>query len=193
MAEWRADPENTSAMFILPDYDASWRTLIQPKYSLHVVKVFDLKDAKSHPTRLFEPPDGGRPALRWPVLLVWAPAASRTRPRAKSAHAPAAQRASEPMVTTGPAAKARAAKGPLKACQFVKALRAEYERSPYLTMLKEELLAAPHQRTDTFRMVDDMIWRVAEGRYQLVLSSDSPLREIPQNTTEAKRESPDTF
>ncbi|KAK3286466.1 hypothetical protein CYMTET_5968 [Cymbomonas tetramitiformis] len=178
MAEWRADPENTSAMFLLPDYDASWRTLIQPKYGLHVVKVFDLKDAKGHPTCLFESPDGGRPALRWPVLLVWAPAASRTRPRAKSARAPAAQGASEPMVTSGPAAKARATKGPLKACQFVKALRAEYERSPYLTMLKEELLAAPHQRTDTFRMVDDMIWRIAEGRYQLVLSSDSPLREI---------------
>ncbi|KAK3254219.1 hypothetical protein CYMTET_36564, partial [Cymbomonas tetramitiformis] len=65
LAEWRCDPENTSAMFLLPDYDAPWR-------------------------RLTNPP----------------------------------------------------------------------------------------QRTDTFRMVDNMIWRVAEGRYQLVLSQDSPLREL---------------
>ena len=111
-------------------------------------------------------------------MLVWAPAAGRTRPRAKSSQTPAAPDALEPLVTSGPAAKACAAKGPLKACQFVKALRAEYDRSPYLRMLKEELLAAPHQRTESFRMVDDMIWRVAEGRYQLVLSQDSPLREL---------------
>ncbi|KAK3279023.1 hypothetical protein CYMTET_13075 [Cymbomonas tetramitiformis] len=91
-----------------------------------------------------------------------------------------AQSANEPMVVTGPAAKARAAKGPLKACQFVKALRAEYERSPYLKPHDVEggAFGRPHQRTDTFRMVDDMIWRVAEDRYQLVLSSDFPLREI---------------
>ena len=177
LAEWRADPENTSAMFLLPDYDASWRTLVQPKYGLHVVKVFDLKDSKGRPTRLFESPDGGRPSLRWPVLLVWAPAAGRTRPRTQNPRARAPTVTPE-LVTSGPAAKARVAATPLKACQFVKALRAEYDRSPYLTMLREELLAAPHQRTDTFRMVDDMIWRVADGRYQLVLSSDSPLREL---------------
>eukprot|EP00854_Cymbomonas_tetramitiformis_P002896 gene2896-biopygen2840 len=84
----------------------------------------------------------------------------------------------EPLVTSGVAAKVRAASGPLKAGEFVRALQAEYERSPYLSSLKEELVAAPHQRTDTFRMVDDMIWRVAEGRYQLVLAQDSPLREL---------------
>ncbi|KAK3258010.1 hypothetical protein CYMTET_32924 [Cymbomonas tetramitiformis] len=178
LAEWRADPENTSAMFLLPNYDASWRTLVQPKYGLHVVKVFDLKDSKGQPTHLFESPDGGRPSLRWPVLLVWAPAAGRTRPRAQNSRARAPSATSEPIVTSGPAAKARATTTPLKACQFVKALRAEYDRSPYLAMLREELLAAPHQRTDTFRMVDDMIWRVSDGRYQLVLSSDSPLREL---------------
>ena len=33
LAEWRADPENTSAMFLLPDYDAPWRRLIHPKYA----------------------------------------------------------------------------------------------------------------------------------------------------------------
>ncbi|KAK3288483.1 hypothetical protein CYMTET_4047 [Cymbomonas tetramitiformis] len=178
LAEWRADPENTSAMFLLPDYDASWRTLVQPKYGLHVVKVFDLKDSKGQPTHLFESPDGGRPSLRWPVLLVWAPAAGRTRPRAQNPRARAPSVTSEPRVTSGPAAKARATATPLKACQFVKALQAEYDRSPYLAMLREELLAAPHQRTDTFRMLDDMIWRVTDGRYQLVLSSDSPLREL---------------
>jgi len=35
MAEWRADAEKTSAMFLLPDYDAPWRKILQPKYGLH--------------------------------------------------------------------------------------------------------------------------------------------------------------
>ena len=62
LAEWRADPENTSAMFLLPDYYAPWRRLIHPKYGLHhPVKVFDTKDEKGRPKHLFESPDGGRP------------------------------------------------------------------------------------------------------------------------------------
>ncbi|KAK3253160.1 hypothetical protein CYMTET_37587 [Cymbomonas tetramitiformis] len=58
LAEWRADPENTSAMFLLPDYDAPWRRLIHPKYGLHPVKVFDMKDERGRPNHLFESPDG---------------------------------------------------------------------------------------------------------------------------------------
>ncbi|KAK3261194.1 hypothetical protein CYMTET_29889 [Cymbomonas tetramitiformis] len=103
----------------------------------------------------------------------------------KGPRSPTSPSLTEPLVTSGPAAKACAVKGPLKACQFVKELGAEYDRSPYLKMLKEELLTAPHQRTASFRMVDDMIRRVVEGRYQLVLSSDSPLRElVPRETHE---------
>ncbi|KAK3247014.1 hypothetical protein CYMTET_12700 [Cymbomonas tetramitiformis] len=167
-------------MFLLPDYDAPWRRLIHPKYGLHPVRVFDARDEKGRPNHLFESPDGGRPPLRWPVILVWAPAASRSRPRAPPVRKSAkdGQDTEEPLVTSGVAAKARSALGPLKADQFVRALQAEYDRSPYLSSLREELAAAPHQRTDTFRMVDNMIWRVAEGRYQLVLSQDSPLREL---------------
>ncbi|KAK3265364.1 hypothetical protein CYMTET_25944, partial [Cymbomonas tetramitiformis] len=69
LAEWRADPENTSAMFLMPDYDAPWRRLIHPKYGLHPVRVFDAKDEKGRPNHSFESPDGGRPPLRWPVIL----------------------------------------------------------------------------------------------------------------------------
>ncbi|KAK3286874.1 hypothetical protein CYMTET_5590 [Cymbomonas tetramitiformis] len=138
-----------------------------------------MKDERGRPNHLFESPDGGRPPLRGPVLLVWAPAASsRAKPRAPPARKDSETEPDEPLVTTGVAAKVRAASGPLKADEFVRALQAEYERSPYLSSLREELIAAPHHRTDTFRMVDDMIWRVAEGRYQLVLAQDSPLREL---------------
>eukprot|EP00854_Cymbomonas_tetramitiformis_P034183 gene34183-biopygen18681 len=178
LSEWRADPENTSAMFLLPDFEAPWRRLIHPKYGMHLVKVFDVKDEKGRATHLFESPDGGRPPMRWPVILVWAPAAGRSRPRAPPVQSGKASEPSEPLVRDGSAAKALASKGPLKAAQFVKALKAEYERSTYLRTLQEELLAAPHRRTESFRMVDDVIWRVAEGRYQLVLSQDSPLREL---------------
>ena len=178
LAEWRADPENTSAMFLLPDYDAPWRRLIHPKYGLHPVKVFDTKDEKGRPNHLFESPDGGRPPLRWPVLLVWAPAASRTKPRAPPARKDSEVEADEPLVTTEVAAKARAASGPLRPDQSSEHCRQSTNAVRTSASLKEELIAAPHQRTYTFRMVDNMIWRVAEGRYQLVLSQDSPLREL---------------
>ena len=61
LAEWRADPENTSAMFLLPDSDAPGRRLIHPKHGLHPVKVFGTKDEKGRPNHLFESPDGCRP------------------------------------------------------------------------------------------------------------------------------------
>ncbi|KAK3267959.1 hypothetical protein CYMTET_23511 [Cymbomonas tetramitiformis] len=61
---------------------------------------------------------------------------------------------------------------------FLQALRAEYRRCEYLRALKEELLGMQHHRTEYFRLVSDLIWRIAEGRYQVVLAPDSPLREI---------------
>ncbi|KAK3286452.1 hypothetical protein CYMTET_5991 [Cymbomonas tetramitiformis] len=37
---------------------------------------------------------------------------------------------------------------------------------------------SPHQCTRDFRLVGGVLWRVAAGRYQLVLGEDSPLREV---------------
>ncbi|KAK3250331.1 hypothetical protein CYMTET_40292 [Cymbomonas tetramitiformis] len=48
-----------------------------------------------------------------------------------------------------------------------------------LQQLRDEVLAAPHHATRDFRvLVGGVLWRVAAGRYQLVLGEDSPLREV---------------
>eukprot|EP00854_Cymbomonas_tetramitiformis_P012508 gene12508-biopygen12863 len=79
---------------------------------------------------------------------------------------------------SGAAAKVRDKTGTVEPRVFSRALRAEHRRSECLRTLKQELLSTQHHRTEHFRLVSDIIWRVAEGRYQVVLAPDSPLREL---------------
>eukprot|EP00854_Cymbomonas_tetramitiformis_P003080 gene3080-biopygen3021 len=60
---------------------------------------------------------------------------------------------------------------------FLEALQDEYARKGPLRKLREEVGMAPHQAAREFRIEGDVLWRVAAGRYQLVLGEDSPLRE----------------
>eukprot|EP00854_Cymbomonas_tetramitiformis_P034681 gene34681-biopygen35501 len=60
---------------------------------------------------------------------------------------------------------------------IVEALRAEYRRCEYLRALKEELPGTQHHRTEHFRLVSDLIWRIAEGRYQTSYWRRTPLYE----------------
>eukprot|EP00854_Cymbomonas_tetramitiformis_P016299 gene16299-biopygen16807 len=107
--EWRADPDNTSAVFILPDLQSrvpAWRKLFR--------MAAKLRDA-----------------------------------------------------------------GPVQSDEkFLKALRAEYDRPGPLRDLRKRIEDSPHQCTRDFRLVGGVLWRVAAGRYQLVLGEDSPLREV---------------
>ncbi|KAK3288479.1 hypothetical protein CYMTET_4043 [Cymbomonas tetramitiformis] len=172
--EWRADPDNTSAVFILPDLQArapAWRKLFRMA-GMRVVEVIPTHNAQGEPTQLFESPDGRLFNLPWPVLVVYAPP-SRSQP-ARIRY----PRVSQPVLRSGDAAELRDA-GPVQSDEkFLKALRAEYDRPGPLCDLRKRIKDSPHQCTRYFRLVGGVLWRVAAGRYQLVLGEDSPLREV---------------
>ncbi|KAK3250902.1 hypothetical protein CYMTET_39736 [Cymbomonas tetramitiformis] len=172
--EWRADPDNTSAVFILPDLQArapAWRKLFRMA-GMRVVEVIPTHNAQGEPTQLFESPDGRLFNLPWPVLVVYAPP-SRSQP-ARIRY----PRVSQPVLRSGDAAELRDA-GPVQSDEkFLKALRAEYDRPGPLRDLRKRIEDSPHQCTRDFRLVGGVLWRVAAGRYQLVLGEDSPLREV---------------
>ncbi|KAK3251096.1 hypothetical protein CYMTET_39552 [Cymbomonas tetramitiformis] len=172
--EWRADPDNTSAVFILPDLQArapAWRKLFRMA-GMRVVEVIPTHNAQGDPTQLFESPDGRLFDLPWPVLVVYAPP-SRSQP-ARVRY----PRVSQPVLRSGDAAELRDA-GPVQSDEkFLKALRAEYGRPGPLRDLRKRIEDSPHQCTRDFRLVGGVLWRVAAGRYQLVLGEDSPLREV---------------
>ncbi|KAK3287906.1 hypothetical protein CYMTET_4584 [Cymbomonas tetramitiformis] len=172
--EWRADPDNTSAVFLLPDLQSrmpAWRKLFRMA-GMRIVEVIPTHNTRGEPTQLFESPDGRLFDLPWPVLVVYAPP-SRSQP-ARVRH----PRVPQPVLRSGSAAKLRDA-GPVQSDEkFLKALRAEYDRSGPLRDLRKRIEDSPHQCTRDFRLVGGVLWRVAAGRYQLVLGEDSPLREV---------------
>ncbi|KAK3274914.1 hypothetical protein CYMTET_16929 [Cymbomonas tetramitiformis] len=134
IAEWKADPENTSAVFVLPDHQSklpAWRKLFR-KANMQIVE----------PARVRHP---------------------RTAPA---------------VIRTGEAAAFRDTISQQSDSKFLRALKAEYTREGSLRSLREKVKAAPHQCLQDFRLVGEVVWRTAAGRYQLVLGEDSPLREV---------------
>ncbi|KAK3274213.1 hypothetical protein CYMTET_17590 [Cymbomonas tetramitiformis] len=174
IAEWKTDPENTSAVFVLPDHQSklpAWRKLFR-KANMQIVEVVPTHDDKSEPNQFFENPDGRAFDLRWPVLIVHAPPAKPQPARVRH------PRTAPAVIRTGEAADFRDAASQQSDSKFLRALKAEYTREGTLRSLREKVKAAPHQCLQDFRLVGEVVWRTAAGRYQLVLGEDSPLREV---------------
>ncbi|KAK3239851.1 hypothetical protein CYMTET_50247 [Cymbomonas tetramitiformis] len=151
---------------------------------MEIAETIPRVNEQGEPNRMFVSPGeerGHRTALQelpipWPVLVVLA---KPQRKHFEEITAPRERPSASPAVTLkGAAAKIRDQAGVVEPGMFLRALRAEHRRSEYLSALKQELLATQHHRTEHFRLVSNIIWRVAEGRYQVVLAPDSPLREL---------------
>ena len=172
--EWRKDPEHTSALFILPDFQSrmpQWRQLFRSA-GMRIEFIIPTHDSYGEAVQMFESPDGTRLNLPWHILVVYAPAAhQRVKRERKTSPAPE-------IILKGEAARLRDLSTEVSSGQFLKALRAEYLRPGPLKDLKEEISNAPHQRTRDFCITGNVLWRICAGRYQLVLGEDSPLREI---------------
>ncbi|KAK3283512.1 hypothetical protein CYMTET_8791 [Cymbomonas tetramitiformis] len=174
ITEWKADPENTSAVFVLPDHQSklpAWRKLFR-KANMQIVEVVPTHDDKGEPNQFFENPDGKAFDLRWPVLIVHAPPAKPQPARVRH------PRTTPAVIRTGEAADFRDTISQQSDSKFLRALKAEYTREGSLRSLREKVKAAPHQCLQDFRLVGEVVWRTAAGRYQLVLGEDSPLREV---------------
>ncbi|KAK3252890.1 hypothetical protein CYMTET_37851 [Cymbomonas tetramitiformis] len=172
--EWRLDPENTSALFVLPDFQSrmpQWRQLFRSA-GMRVEYIIPTHDAQGEPVQMFAAPDGVLLDLPWPLLVVYAPPARQRVKRERKTSSP------PPIVRTGEAASVRDLHQQISGGQFLKALQAEYGRPGPLQTLRKEIQEAPHQRTRDFCMVGNVLWKVSAGRYQLVLGEDSPLREV---------------
>ncbi|KAK3236488.1 hypothetical protein CYMTET_53375 [Cymbomonas tetramitiformis] len=73
--EWRLDPENTSALFVLPDFQSrmpQWRQLFRSA-GMRVEYIIPTHDAQGEPVQMFAAPDGALLDLPWPLLVVYAP------------------------------------------------------------------------------------------------------------------------
>eukprot|EP00854_Cymbomonas_tetramitiformis_P034603 gene34603-biopygen34221 len=148
-----------------------WRSIFR-RAGMQVREVIPTHDAQGVATQLYMTPDGKRHDLPWPVLVVYAPPARRQQNRVRY------PRVTPPIVQTGEAARVRDQHDPPTDTTFLKALREEYDRAGPLHDLRAKVLASPHRMTRDFRVVGEVLWRVAAGRYQLVLGEDSPLREV---------------
>ncbi|KAK3249211.1 hypothetical protein CYMTET_41350 [Cymbomonas tetramitiformis] len=172
--EWRKDPEHTSALFILPDFQSripQWRQLFRSA-GMRIEFIIPTHDSYGEAVQIFESPDGTRLNLPWPILVVYAPAAhQRVKRERKTSPAPE-------IIRKGEAARLRDLSTEVSSGQFLKALRAECLRPGPLKELKDEISNVPHQRTRDFCITGNVLWRICAGRYQLVLGEDSPLREI---------------
>ncbi|KAK3276308.1 hypothetical protein CYMTET_15607 [Cymbomonas tetramitiformis] len=139
---------------------------------MRLVEVIPTHDERGVPTQLFETPDGVLHDLPWPVLVVHAPPTRQLAPRVRH------PRVAPPIVRQGKAAETRDASSLPTDVTFLESLHDEYARAGPLQQLRDDILAAPHHATRDFRIVGNVLWRVAAGRYQLVLGEDSPLREV---------------
>ncbi|KAK3250202.1 hypothetical protein CYMTET_40407 [Cymbomonas tetramitiformis] len=172
--EWRANPSHASAVFLLPDVQArlpQWRRFFRMT-GMRLVEVIPTTDDSGAATQLYESTGGVLQNLSGPVLVVYAPPSRQQVPRNRY------PRVLPPVIRQGEVAKVRDAAEPPTDSKFLEALHDEYAREGPLRQLREQVLAAPHRTTKDFRVIGEVLWRVAAGRYQLVLGEDSPLREV---------------
>ncbi|KAK3268859.1 hypothetical protein CYMTET_22662 [Cymbomonas tetramitiformis] len=173
--EWRLDPENTSAVFLLEDIQARmprWRSLFR-RAGMRIEEVIPTHDAQGEPVQLMEGPNGKLMVdLQQPMLAVYAPPSKQRVQRIRHTRTPV------PIVLKGKAAKLRDSEENATDAVFMEALKSEYDRDGSLHDLRDKVKNVPHCRTKDFCLVGNVLWRTTSGRYQLVLGEDYPLREI---------------
>ena len=133
---------------------------------MRLVEVIPTRDDSGAATQLYESEGGVIQDLTVPVLVVYAPPSRQQVSRNRYPRVP------PPIIQQGEAAKVRDATEQPTDSTFLRALRDEYARKGPLQELRELIRAAPHQATKEFCIVGDVLWRIAAGRYQLVLGKD---------------------
>ncbi|KAK3241434.1 hypothetical protein CYMTET_48786 [Cymbomonas tetramitiformis] len=107
---------------------------------MQIVEVIPTHDEKGDPNQVFETPDGKAFDLRWPfVLVVHAPPAKPQPARTRHPREPPA------ILRKGEAADFGDAVTHQSDLNFLRALKAEYERKGTRRSLRDRVKAAPHQ------------------------------------------------
>ena len=162
----RADP-TTAACFMLPYFQGTaWEQVLQELEGAECVYTYPAG------SRLFYAPDGGNPTSKWPVQVWWCPPMRERQGMAMAVTTRKAQQ--EQSADEGTEAEPRVA--------------TEGATMPRLVNFMESLVAAQgadeecrkwaqeieSNENSGFCKAGKMLWRTAEGRYQLVLPAEPP-------------------
>ena len=181
-----ADP-STAACFILPHFaGAEWEQTLTDMRDVECVYTYPTG------TPLFYAEDGGRPPTKWPVQVWWCPprattemalpvtTRSRTQatrtasplrrtPTASPARPNTSAPPAVPRESTGHPTATETATRP-RLTDFLRQLKTAQQGDPSCVKWTKETQHTPKE----FRTAGDMLWRVADGRYQLVIPANPP-------------------
>ena len=186
----RAEDPSTAACFILPYFPgADWEQELQNLEGAECVYTYPTG------TRLFYAQDGGNPPTRWPVQVWWCPPLRESTASVMAAATTASQqpRRSRRLITPVPPPmgyddRLRERRAGSREDGTDHAETTEAATVPRLVTFLDDLQAAQREDTECqkwsqlarekatseFRIAGNLLWRVSEGRYQLVLPADPP-------------------
>ncbi|KAK3251831.1 hypothetical protein CYMTET_38845 [Cymbomonas tetramitiformis] len=122
--EWRLDPGNTYAVFLLPNIQARMprRRSLFRRAGMRIEEVIPTHDAQFEPVQLMEGPNGKLVDLQQPMLVVYAPPSKQRVQRIRHTRTPV------PIVLKGKSAKLRDSEENATDAVFMEALKSEYDR-----------------------------------------------------------------
>ena len=175
----RLENPNTAACFILPYFQgAEWEEKLQSMRDVECVYTY------ATGTPLFYAKDGGRPPTRWPVQVWWCPPLrqSEESQEKRTAWLNSATTRSKSAKTVHPAPTAYTESMQQKRAN-TRPVATEGATAPRLDTFLEELYraqqaddqcqqwrkSAESKQTKEFRVLGQLLWRLYDGRYQLVI------------------------
>ena len=136
----------TSAVFVVPEFDAK-----KPYPTPHQLRQWDMEELHVYAPRTLSYTDasGVQCTTAWNTRVIWAPPASRIPPE-----------------TTGDQLT-------FATNDFLPKLKEAQLADPKLAAIRKKLADLPDQSNNKFKLSYDYLWRIAEGRYQMVIPSDA--------------------
>ena len=169
----RQEDPSTAACFILPYFQGTaWEA------ELHDLEGAECVYTYPAGTRLFYAPDGGNPTTRWPVQVWWCPPlrekdtllAVQTRSARQSTTEPKERSPAGDIEMEEPRCATEEAAVP-RLVSFLRDLQQAQREDAECQQLQKEIEEGARK---DFRWVGNLLWRIAEGRYQLVLPAKPP-------------------
>ena len=174
----RIENPDTAACFILPYFQgAEWEDTLQSMRDVECVYTY------AAGTPLFYAQDGGRPPTKWPVQVWWCPPRRQSEEsQEKTAWLNSASTRSKSARSMHPAPKAYTELMQRKRAD-TRPIATEGATAPRLDTFLEELYraqladsqcqqwtkSAENRDTKEFRVLGKLLWRLYDGRYQLVI------------------------
>jgi hypothetical protein len=191
--ECRERDPSTSACFILPYFkNSEWENALAAVGSLKLMHTYEAG------CPLFYAPDGGAPKTKWPVQVWWAAPGGQEHQKVKTGEE--SFEMLMPLETEDqPRRSARLLTSPKDNVETMEEESSEVPQSTteaprprQISFLKEVMRALPMDKhwkakvkkcrarpgrsVDGFKMIGDLLWRVAAGHHQLIIPANRKLK-----------------